>query len=122
MINPIGWPAPNEANAIVFVRPSVNVLPSIPAPDGDSIAGASPSKLIKMMKDSDVLEKDTARDTTAKVPVPTRNSVFRPRVSANPPATRRNVPFTRLETSFNRNIDAKTGRSSDARVHRNWPL
>lgn len=97
MMKPSGWPAPNDANAMVRIRePGGNVAPRIPAPAGERMAGPRPSKLIKIMNENDVWANETPSEMIAKAAVPTRKRVLRPRVSASPPATSKKTPFTRL--------------------------
>lgn len=95
-MNPMGCPAPKDANAIVLIRPVGKVAPRIPAPAGERIAGATPRAAIRRMKESDVGANDTANESAAKRAVPTTKSVLRPRVSASPPKTKRNTALVRL--------------------------
>lgn len=95
-MNPMGWPAPKEANAMFFMRPPGRVAPRIPAPAGHRIAGAIPRAAIRKMKESDVGAKDTASEPMAKSVVPNMNSVLRPSVSARPPKTSRNTALVSL--------------------------
>lgn len=95
-MNPIGCPAPRDANAMVLTRPAGKAAPRIPVPAGDKIAGAKPRSAMRIVNDKESLANDTASDRITNNAVPARKSVFRPNVSASPPASSKKVPFTKL--------------------------
>lgn len=120
-MNPIGCPAPSEANAIVLTRPGGNAAPKIPVPAGARMAGASPRSAIRMVNSREFRAKETAMDSTANRNVPVKKRAFLPRVSARPPARSRNVPLTRLQEEIYQHglsIQVLSGRrTTHANIH-----